>query len=79
MADVLVTEEGTSKGIEGARFDHSSSEAGDGLYSVDLNLAAGDTVFTTYADGYNARQWNYSYGAIVALTRTSSGNGSCCF
>lgn len=77
MPAVFVEEEGTANGIEGATFDHDWSESGGGFYDVELSLGVGDSVFTTFADGFNAKQWDYSYGQIVALTRSSNGGGTC--
>lgn len=78
MSAVHVEDAVTNRPITRASFDHTFVNGGGGYYDVALR-PPGDTVFVTYADGYEPRQWDYLFGAFVALTPKSKagGQGSC--
>jgi hypothetical protein len=78
MAGVNVEDANTRYAVDSATFDHPSSNSGNGLYDVQLDEQNFDTVFTTYAPGYEDKVWDYKYGPVVVMTPVSAEDGGWC-
>jgi hypothetical protein len=83
MAAVHVSDANTRSPITNASFDRPFSGGTGGFYDVQLNLAAMDFIFTTFAPGYNSETGSYAFNSgIVALTpagQDSGDDGGSCF